>query len=243
MAAIHKNGPLGPVNNHSSPTSVGIISIPAFTVPFYLFVFVKSKFRHHGIVHFPAIVHKMSFGSIDLYFLGKTNIKRPTSNVQFVGGIVAHFRSTVIPSVPMPIVIPGFGSIFPMHGRSLPQVPIQTFRHGGCFLVRYLATSIAVKSNRFVSIADGAFMNLFYNLYGVRRGTLLIPHLHHFTVLFGCVYNHLVLLHGTATRLLYIYMLARFHGHNGPRGMPMVWHSVNEYIYLIICHHLKNILL
>src|SRR5207302_10853837 len=87
--------------------------------------------------------------------------------------------------------------------RTLPQVPIQLYRYRRFFARANGLPHVAVPRFREVGPADYAAVNLFDDLYAVRRRALLRAHLHKPSVLLLRLHEHLSFSRIVAARFFY----------------------------------------
>src|SRR5690606_23150569 len=106
----------------------------------------------------------------------------PAIDIEFVGTIISRLCCSVIPAVPMPIVIPGFRSIFSTRCWALEKFPIEPFGYGGFFLNGDFRTRRCIKSNRLIDLSNGSFVNFTDDFDGFWSGALLVTHLNDFLV-------------------------------------------------------------
>src|SRR5690625_1811103 len=94
--------------DHRTPSgTLGVICIPASSVPLTHPILRTSQSSFDAVVHLPSILREVSFRSFDGYPHRNVHLEGPSCEVQFVRGIISCFCRSIIPAIPMPVVVPG----------------------------------------------------------------------------------------------------------------------------------------
>src|SRR5690606_18639608 len=117
----------------------------------------------------PAIVDEMTLGCFNIYSLRKVHLQSPTSYVQFMCSIVSCFSCTVVPSIPVPVVVPCLYGIITTWCRSLEKLPIKSGR-SRCFLLqRHFSSFVDIKCHSLIGCTNNTIVDFIDYLNGMGR--------------------------------------------------------------------------
>ncbi len=170
----------------------------------------------------------MAFCSLNAHMQGKLHIQRPPGNIQLMSSVIAGFGCSVIPAIPVPVIVPRLRGILPSRGRSLKEVPVKSGGYRGFLPDWHFTATTGIKSYSFVGSADYTIMYFLYYLNRVAARPLLVSHLHYPIVLLHRLYQQFILIHIMTAGFLYIDMFTALHGHYGTWCMPVVGRSIED---------------